>query len=406
MKKLLLLCLLISNTFAASYIPQSGPKDYAEAPEFKAMMAQLAPYGDFSDKSISEKPLDVVSPKKMSRGEQMVEEAKARNRAILAEQNKADKQMKELPSDLSDMDKLKRANQKTLDGWKKQVIEQRKIWQTQQAIFLGRLKVYKQNTFDIPVKEEKIIEEKITPLLIPDVHIVNGAFRVPIRDQKDRPTCAAFAGIRAMEILLVQNKIEKDLSEQYLYWASKPTCRTNPCTEKGSWITHGLRYSESQPNVDIPLESTCSYKTEPLPANETQVPLSTNCHQGTVKVAAFEDVRTLADVVETLKKDIPVIISAKLSENYYINQGLVTLEGSSKNTGKIDGHAQGHAFLAVGVIELPVKLKASEGSFCLVVANSWGQGWGTGGYSCLTENWMLKFRSQAPFVAVTKVSAD
>ncbi len=408
MFKSILLLVTLSQAWAAEYSPQAIERDYESAPEYKAIMAQLAPYGDFSDKNMPVKAEDVVKPKPMGRGEQMVEEAKARNRAILAQNAKDAKAAADTtaanPQD--DMQKLRAENKKTLESWKKEVSDQQKIWKTQQAIFLGRLKVYKENTFDIPVKEEKIIEEKVTPNLVPEVHIVGAAFKMPIRDQKDRPTCAAFAGIRAMEIILAQNKIEKDLSEQYLYWASKPTCRTSPCTEKGSWITHGLRYSSSQPRVDVPLESSCAYQNLPEPANETQVPLSTKCHQGIAKVVSFEDVRSLVDVVKSIKKNIPVIISAKLSENYYINNGLVTLEASSKKTGKIDGHAQGHAFLAVGVIELPEKLKILEGAFCLVVANSWGLGWGTGGYSCLTENWLTKFRSQAPFVAITKVTAD
>ncbi len=98
-------------------------------------------------------------------------------------------------------------------------------------------------------------------------------------------------------------------------------------------------------------------------------------------------------------------MAAKLSENFYKNNGLVTLADSTKQTGTMDAHSLGHAFLAVGVMELPEKIKASEGSFCLIVANSWGKGWGAGGYSCLTEKWLAKHRQPSPFIAVTEVSA-
>ena len=39
-----------------------------------------------------------------------------------------------------------------------------------------------------------------------------------------------------------------------------------------------------------------------------------------------------------------------------------------------------------------------------MVANSWGQGWGQGGYSCISEKWMINQKQINPFVAVTDVS--
>lgn len=45
-----------------------------------------------------------------------------------------------------------------------------------------------------------------------------------------------------------------------------------------------------------------------------------------------------------------------------------------------------------------------EMTVCLIVVNSWGKGRGAGGYSCLTEKWMEKFRQPFSFVALTKCS--
>ncbi len=98
-------------------------------------------------------------------------------------------------------------------------------------------------------------------------------------------------------------------------------------------------------------------------------------------------------------------MAAKLTENFYKNQGLVSLGEADKKLGVgLDQHALGHAFLAVGLMELPEKIKTQEGSFCIVIANSWGKGWGAGGYSCLTEKWLTKYRQPAPFAAVTHIS--
>jgi len=87
------------------------------------------------------------------------------------------------------------------------------------------------------------------------------------------------------------------------------------------------------------MENECSYRVEGAPLNETQVPLDPGCGQGTVQVGAYSSVRTLAEVVDLLKKNIPVVLGAKLSENFYINQGLVLLADSTKKLGAIlDGH--------------------------------------------------------------------
>ncbi len=411
-KKLLSLSmtLLSAGCFAATYTPVHEKTNFEDAPEYKAMMEQLRPYGAFVSK-VEPKVEDVKTdvPKEMSKGQRAVEEAKARNRAILAGMKTEDKKVNEQIADnnLSEMDRLKLETKKVQEGWKKEIAETRAQWKREQDIFLGRIKIYKENTFVIPAPapKEKIIEKKEIPSL-PDAYIVGGALSVPVRDQKDRPTCAAFAGIRAMEIILAQNKVERDLSEQYFYWASKPACQSSPCSEKGSWVTYGLDYSKDQPNVDIPTEQNCAYKDGSVPQNETQLPITSSCHTGVVKVESYETVRTLADVIEKVKNDTPVVVSAKLTPNYYLNQGLITLADENKGADKMNSHSLGHAFLAVGVIELPEKMQATEGRYCIVVTNSWGKGWGAGGFSCITENWFTKNRSNNPFVAITKVSGE
>jgi C1A family cysteine protease len=402
--------LLSSASFAATYTPVHEKSNFEDTAEFKAIMEQLKPYGTFVSKAAPS--VDVVKPdlpQEMGKGQRAVEEAKARNRAILAGMKTEDKKINEQITDnnLSEMDRLKLETKKVQEGWKKEIAETRAQWKHEQDIFLGRIKIYKENTFVIPAPaaKEKIIEKKEIPAL-PDAYIVGGALTVPVRDQKDRPTCAAFAGIRAMEILLAQNKVDRDLSEQYFYWASKPACQSSPCSEKGSWVTFGLDYSKEQPKVDIPTEQNCAYKDGSVPQNETQLPITSSCHMGVVKVESYETVRTLADVIEKIKNDTPVVVSAKLTPNFYLNQGLITLADENKGADKMNSHSLGHAFLAVGVIELPEKMLASEGRYCIVVTNSWGMGWGAGGFSCITENWFTKNRGNNPFVAITKVSAE
>lgn len=397
--------LLSFSASAAMYtVTPEQSVSFRENPSFKAIMEELKPYGAYTVKQIQTK---TPSPE-MSSGQKMIEEAKARNRAILAKMREDEKKMLEPKSEaetLSEMEQLKRETKRVQEGWKKEVQETRAQWKKEQDIFLGRVKIYKQNTFEIPAPKEVIIEEKVIPTL-PDAYIVNGAFDIPVRDQKDRPTCSAFSGVRAVEIILAQNKIGKDLSEQYFYWASKPACQSSPCSEKGSWIVHGLDHSKDQKRVDIPVEATCSYQADTLPKNETHLPIASGCKEGVVKVVDYEAVRTMADVITKIKINTPVIVSAKLTPNYYLNRGLITLADENKGKDKMDGHSLGHAFLAVGVLELPEKMLSTEGRYCIVVTNSWGTGWGAGGFACITENWFTKNRSKNSFVAVTKISAE
>lgn len=402
MKKYLSLLLVSASAFGATLVPTSSPYQYEESIEFKAIMAELKTYGEYKAKAGPS--VEPETPKTMSRGEQMVEEAKARNRAKLAEMNKAEKAKADSTENMSELDKWKTEEKKTLQEWKKESKSILDGWKREQEIFLGRIKVYKENTFELPVKKEKIVEKKIPAAAVPDVHIVHSAFSVPVKDQEARPTCVAFAGIRAVEMLLGQNNETKDLSEQYLYWAGKPKCQKSPCSEKGSWIREAYSFSQRQPSIDVPLETNCSYAGSSMVSNETQVPLAATCTQGEVKITGYEEARTISDVVEKLKKNMPVVVAAKLSENFYKNKGLILLKDSLSTGKKLDAHSLGHAFLAVGIIELPEALKATEGNFCIVVANSWGKGWGAGGYSCMSEKWFETYRQPSAFIALSQVT--
>lgn len=383
------------STLQAKVINPSLDIEKPTAEEFNVIMALIKSYGDYSTKTIEEE----ITPKVLSRGEQLIEEAKAKNRALIAQKREQEKKNDQL----SGLDQLKEQVRQAHESWKQQVDETHKQWKKEQDIFLGRIKTYKANTFQIPAKEIKIIEKKVI-LNLPQIHVIKNAFNLPIKDQANRPTCAAFAGVRALETIIKQNNEEKDLSEQYLYWASKPNCQNSPCEIKGSWVTGGYDYSMKQIFVDIPSENVCDYKTEPMAKNETQIPLSADCKKGVAKVLEYKEVTSINDLLESIKKNIPVVLASKLTENFYINQGLILLSDSSKSYNlKLDGHSNGHAFLAIGFIELPEKLKTSEGTYCILIANSWGKGWGAGGYSCLSENYLKKYRLNTTFIAPIKL---
>lgn len=186
--KTLLLALISLSAMAGELQPVTSTYKFQDAPEYQAIFAQLKTYGEFASKETDTPAVEPEKPKTLSRGEQMVEEAKARNRAILAEKNKQEKSQADTNSQMTELEKWKKEERDTLNKWKKETKDQLDQWKKEQEIFLGRIKVYKENTFVLPVKKEKIIEKKIPVEAIPDVHVVNGAFQVPVRDQLNRPT--------------------------------------------------------------------------------------------------------------------------------------------------------------------------------------------------------------------------
>lgn len=349
--------------------------------------------------------------KKLSKGQLAVKEMLKKNRERLKGHKKSGpikKNPKKILSlkeqYLNNLDDLKRENQNTLSDWVSQKNKTLKRWKKQQATFLNQLAGFKKAQFKfesaaIPVSPSKLKKKVSTPLK-GKFHVIPGAFDISIKNQGKRPTCAAFAGVRAVETLLASHGENRDLSEQYLYWLAKPTCQRSPCSERGSWVSRPFNNSSSKYTPDIPTEKSCPYSSYNKPSNQTHVPLSMGCDQGSVQVKKFRRIETLDEVVLALKANEPVVAGFKLSPNFYKNNGLVTY-ANSRSKGGMDSHAGGHALLLIGYIKLPPKLtKRGEGKVCFLTANSWGEGWGQGGYSCLTESWVRHHRINNAFMAL------
>ena len=233
-------------------------------------------------------------------------------------------------------------------------------------------------------------------------HLIDGAFDLKAQDQGRRPTCASFAGVRALEVLLNKQGNPHLLSKQYFYYLSKPKCQKAPCTRRGSWPLSAYRASQKASSPNIPLEKDCPYTDRALINNETQIPLSANCKRGFAKVQSFENLTSTREIYDFLDRDYPVIVGLKLSSSFYQNRGFVGLTTRSK--AKLDSHAGGHAVLLVGYMNLPKEKHASEGSRCFLSTNSWGEGWGLGGHSCLSEKWLQKHLINKAIMAPTKLT--
>ncbi|MEI8348018.1 MAG: C1 family peptidase, partial [Pseudomonadota bacterium] len=298
----------------------------------------------------------------------------------------------------------------THTSWQKEVEATHALWREKQREFLKNLPTYKKNlvTFELPqaaVSPKQLARDLTKSVQKPiktSYHIITGALDVPMKDQGDRPTCSAFAGIRGVETLMMREKKWQALSEQYFYWLSKPNCQSSPCSEKGSWVGYGLEASKKSSSLDIPSQSQCPYDPTSLASNETQIPLKSACQQGVVKVDEIDTIYSLDEAVIALEQNYPVVTGFYLTPNFYVNKGIITEADASKE-GKTDDHSKGHSMIILGYIKLPETMAKEEGKICFVVANSWGEGWGQGGFGCLTEKWAQRHRGKNPFIAIKSI---
>ncbi|MEC7277092.1 MAG: C1 family peptidase [Bdellovibrionota bacterium] len=347
--------------------------------------------------------------KELSPGEKKIQAMLERNRARIKAryetekkkptfQGGADQWAREKKGEIL---RFKEDRQKEINQWKKAKVQFLKDLPTLKKELTPLKSVALQSRKEVAQGETSQLKKDLSPLPANagGLTLVKGSFVLPIKSQGKRPTCSAFAAIRAIEILAGRNI---DLSEQYFYYASKPKCQGQPCSKAGSWPYAGFMASKNSSRFDIPLEEDCPYQAKNSKDNQTQVPLSTGCQRGSAKVQSFSEVADNEEILSRLSLGQPVIGGFKLSENFFINDGHV-FHNSSQSLGK-GIHAQGHALLLVGLMDLPEELHNTQGKKCIITANSWGKGWGKGGYACLSERWFKTYRYDMPFLVLEQVA--
>ncbi len=223
--------------------------------------------------------------------------------------------------------------------------------------------------------------------------VVPGLERLPVRDQVRRGTCAAFAAVGALEQLALHPSAEGsnpalptlDLSEQRMYWLNKPECQSDGCPggKEGSWYGKGL--SALTAGAWLPFESACPYVGF-VASTDTHHPQGPGCAGDQVRVAELGEWCGIRGLLEQLDAGYAVPFASRLSNNWENNDGFISaadMAGLGESS-----HAIGHAYLVVGYQLLPNH--PEEGGICLWVRNSWGGGWGNGGYACMTLEWVRR----------------
>ncbi len=355
-----------------------------------------------------------INPDNVKSGKDLIEEVKKKNR----------EKIKQLQKEKEKTQNTIKTSKNSINSWyeSKLKLEDDFYKSNQERInqFLKRLKQakahYRNNRNDylngltsIPLPKGQEADYIKVPtkadMSTLDKKIITGGLEVPIRDQGPRPTCSAFAAANAIEILAYQKGFNFDLSEQYLYWASKPECQKSPCKSRGSWVGKALEKSKQSAKPDIPLEENCKYINKDKINNDTQIPLEPGCFDGAVKVKDFKYTRDLKEVIEALNQDRPVIAGTKLNHNFFENNGLIRSQNSKKVLDlKSKLHSKGHAYTIIGYMKLPSSLHVEEGKFCFLINNSWSEGWGFAGRACATEEWLRENLNKSPFVILSGIT--
>jgi C1A family cysteine protease len=446
LKTTLILLLTINTVFAKTISPSTkAGENLSESTQIvlselwkKSGHAEslLVPTKEIEQKvPINKSKTPIIEKEVLSEGQKYIRDALAKNREkvknfqeskIESEKNETDWRKK----NLNFLRNSKTKTQRSLRNWDSKVKQQLKSWAEKRREFKKNIPEYKKHSFEFESDKSEEIDlettQKIlarnlknlqnqkaktqphkvksveTNAVLRDYHLIPDSLDLTVRDQGRRPTCAAFAAIRAIEVLANAQNERLDLSEQYFYWMSKPECQSSPCSTKGSWLRKAFVTSQEQSNLSIPSELNCPYNKTSNLGNETQIPIQSSCNSGEVKVSSFYTFSKISDIKNSINKNHPVVTGLTLDDAFYTTTGFVKLDSKSSVSTR-DSHAKGHALLIVGIMDLPKNLHSSQGKICYIVTNSWGEGWGVGGHGCITQNWLKKHKIKNDFVALTKI---
>jgi hypothetical protein len=190
----------------------------------------------------------------------------------------------------------------------------------------------------------------------------------PVRDQGQRPTCLAFA---ASDTHAALRDAWEPLSCEYIFFhAQKRAGRTAKDGATLPSMLEALR-QDGQPH-----EAGWPYLLT-LPADLTQwrppagvTPL--------YRRAGESGADTVDAIVAELEQDRPVLTLIRLSRSFdWIGADSIIDPGPTEQP----EYLRRHAVVAVGHGE-------AKGQRAVLVRNSWGAGWGDGGYGWLTEKFL------------------
>lgn len=197
----------------------------------------------------------------------------------------------------------------------------------------------------------------------------------PISYQGNVGSCVGNAAADALEVILAQEGQFIQLSRLFLYWnARNYTYQTD--YDNGTYIRdcfkslkqHGVCSEELWPYVDDGI----AFRKRP--------PVKAYMHADANKIDDFYAITQQGDarvdrVEHALRCKCPVVFGTLVNRDFFGYKSGIILPP----TGDTEG---GHAMVVVGMKKLPT------GKRIFKVRNSWGAGWGEGGYGWFDESYI------------------
>lgn len=194
---------------------------------------------------------------------------------------------------------------------------------------------------------------------------------LPVRDQKTRPTCMAFAASASHECKhgLLEHLSPEHLYQQVLHKSRKANGQGLNFNE----LPYGLNVSGQTTEAICPYDVGWKY----APAVQLQPVYKTGC---------VDDLLPFGGLVAQLSENrVPIVgfvltraFHARLASPFIIDDSITDLRG--RHAMNIVGHAQ------------------DGGSDYLLLRNSWGTGWGDQGYAWISRKYYEQYAERCLFL--------
>ena len=188
-------------------------------------------------------------------------------------------------------------------------------------------------------------------------------FCSPVEDQGRLGSCTANALAGALEFLENRDKIPfEDLSRLFIYYNERVVEHTVK-TDSGAMLRDGIKTLAAQ--------GVCTEKLWPYAIPRFAVKPSPACYGQAAqhKITSYERLQTLDEMRACMAAGFPFVFGFTVYESFesaeVAKTGIVPMPGPAERT------LGGHAVCAVGYDDKGKRF---------LVRNSWGPGWGIGGY--------------------------
>jgi hypothetical protein len=228
----------------------------------------------------------------------------------------------------------------------------------------------------------------------PDVNLISEM--PPIRNQQNRGTCVAFASVACLEHCLLAQHPALDLSEQFLYWASKQ--HDGDSNVVGTYVSVAIPLLAADGCCE---EIVWPYNGNQVPGNESQGPPPANAQQAAGKYKAPRYNELTATDIAAIKQELALNRCVAVNVAYFAESWEST---DTRSTGNITlpvpgGQTDdGHAVCLVGYEDLPGNPELGGGRF--ILRNSWNGIWGVNcsygtGYGTIPYAYLVTYGAEA-----------